>query len=137
MLLSRHNNTGQTHDMEAANGTFENVARFRYLETTVTNQNLIHEEIKRRSNSGSSCYNSVQNLSSSRLLYKNVKIRIQCQVYQWRKTGFGLVVGFINHLQVVTTNNYYAVTDFHTLKHSTLSLQSICTGVHEYTAQEL
>jgi hypothetical protein len=43
---------------------------------TVTNQNLIQEEIKRRLNSGNACYHSVQNLLSSRLLSKNVKIRI-------------------------------------------------------------
>jgi hypothetical protein len=42
-----------------------------------TNENLIHEEIKRRLNSGNACYSSVQNLLSSRLLSKNVKIRIQ------------------------------------------------------------
>jgi hypothetical protein len=34
--------------------------------------------------------------------------------------GFGLVIGFINHLQVVTTNKYNTVTDFHTTDHSTL-----------------
>jgi hypothetical protein len=43
---------------------------------TVTNQNLIQEEIKRRLNSGNACYHSVQNLLSSRLLSKNLKIRI-------------------------------------------------------------
>jgi hypothetical protein len=43
---------------------------------TVTNQNLIQEEIKRRLNSSSVCYDSVQNLLSSRLLSKNLKIRI-------------------------------------------------------------
>jgi hypothetical protein len=43
---------------------------------TVTNQNLIHEEIKRRQNSGNACYSSVQNLLSSCLLGKNVKVRI-------------------------------------------------------------
>jgi hypothetical protein len=37
---------------------------------------LIQEEIKRRLNSGNACYHSVQNLLSSRLLLKNVKIRI-------------------------------------------------------------
>jgi hypothetical protein len=42
----------------------------------VTHQNLIQEEIKRRLNSGNSCYHSVQNLLSSRLLSKNVNIRI-------------------------------------------------------------
>jgi hypothetical protein len=42
----------------------------------VTNQNLIQEEIQRRLNSGNACYHSVQNLLSSRLLSKNLKIRI-------------------------------------------------------------
>jgi hypothetical protein len=37
---------------------------------------LIQEEIKRRLNSGNVCYHSVQNLFSSRLLSKNLKIRI-------------------------------------------------------------
>jgi hypothetical protein len=39
-------------------------------------QNLIQEEIKRILNSGKACYHSVQNLLSSHLLSKNVKIRI-------------------------------------------------------------
>jgi hypothetical protein len=38
--------------------------------TTITNQNLIQEEFKRRLNSGNACYHSVQNLLSSRLLTK-------------------------------------------------------------------
>jgi hypothetical protein len=37
---------------------------------------LIQEEIKRTLNSGNACYLSVQNLLSSRLLSKNLKIRI-------------------------------------------------------------
>jgi hypothetical protein len=43
---------------------------------TVTNQNLIQEEIKRRLNSGNACYCSVQNLLPPRLLSKNVNVRI-------------------------------------------------------------
>jgi hypothetical protein len=34
------------------NGCFENVALFRYLGTTITNENLIQKEIKRKLNSG-------------------------------------------------------------------------------------
>jgi hypothetical protein len=48
---------------------------FGYFGTTLTNQSLIQEEIKRRLNSGNVCYHSVQNLLSSRLLSKNVKLR--------------------------------------------------------------
>jgi hypothetical protein len=54
----------------------ENMAQFRYLGTTRTNQNLIQEEMKRRLNSGNACYHSVKNRLSSRLLSKNIKIRI-------------------------------------------------------------
>jgi hypothetical protein len=42
----------------------------------VTNQNLIQEEIKSRLNSSNACYHSVQKLSSSRLLSKNLKSTI-------------------------------------------------------------
>jgi hypothetical protein len=52
------------------------VSQFKDLGTTATNQNLIQVEIKRRLNSGNVCYHSVQNLLSSRLLSKNLKIRI-------------------------------------------------------------
>jgi hypothetical protein len=48
MLLSRHQNAGQNRDIEIANRSFENVSQFRYLGTTVRNQNLIEEQIKRR-----------------------------------------------------------------------------------------
>jgi hypothetical protein len=51
------------------------VAQFKYLGTTTT-RNLIQEKIKRRLNSGNACYNSVQDLLPSRLLSKNIKIRI-------------------------------------------------------------
>jgi hypothetical protein len=36
----------------------ENVSKFKYLGTTVTKQNYILEEVKRRINSGNACYHS-------------------------------------------------------------------------------
>ena len=56
--------------------TFERVEEFKYLGTTLTNQKSILEEIKSRFRSGNACYHSVQNLLSSRLLSKNLKIKI-------------------------------------------------------------
>jgi len=52
------------------------VEEFKYLGTTLTNQNSIAEEIKSRLRSGNASYYSVQNLLSSRLLSKNLKIKI-------------------------------------------------------------
>ena len=49
---------------------------FKYLGTTLTNKNSITEEIKSILGSGNACYHSVQNLLSSRLLSKNLKIKI-------------------------------------------------------------
>jgi hypothetical protein len=47
MLPSHHQNAGQYHDINIANRCFENVAQFRYLGMTVTNEHLIKEKIKR------------------------------------------------------------------------------------------
>jgi hypothetical protein len=52
MLLSHDQNAGQNRDIKIGNRCFENVTQFRYLGTTIRNQNLIQEEIKRRLNSG-------------------------------------------------------------------------------------
>jgi hypothetical protein len=46
MSLSRHQNAVQNCDIKIANRSFENVAQFKYLRMTVTNENLIQEEIK-------------------------------------------------------------------------------------------
>jgi hypothetical protein len=75
-LLSRHNIAGQNHNIKIVDRSFENVAQFKYLGTTVTKQNLIQEEIKRRLNSDNACYHSIQKLLSSPLLSRSVKIKI-------------------------------------------------------------
>jgi hypothetical protein len=61
-LLSHHQKAGQNHDIETANRSFENVPQFRYFGTTVTNQNMIQEEIKRRLNSDMSSDSKPYNL---------------------------------------------------------------------------
>jgi hypothetical protein len=48
MLLRHHQNAGDIHDIKVVNSLFENTSLFKYLGMTVTNQNLIQEEIKRR-----------------------------------------------------------------------------------------
>jgi hypothetical protein len=78
MLLSSHQNAGQNQDIKIANRSFENMSQFKYLRITVTNQNLIQEEIKRKLNSGNACYHSVQNPLSFCLLSKKCKNENVC-----------------------------------------------------------
>ena len=76
MVVSRDQNAGRNHRVRIDNSTFERVDEFKYLGTTLTNQNSMQEEIKSRLRSGNACYHSVQSLLSSRLLSKNLKIKI-------------------------------------------------------------
>ena len=62
--------------MRNDNRPFEGVEEFKYLGTTLTNQNSIQEEIKSRLKSGNACCHSVLNLLFSSLLSKNLKIKI-------------------------------------------------------------
>ena len=64
------------HSVKIDSNSFEGVEEFRYLGTTVRNQNSIQQEIKNRLKLGNACYHSVQNLLSSSLLAKHLKIKI-------------------------------------------------------------
>ena len=66
MVMSRDQNAGRIHSVGIDNSTFETVEVFKYLGTTLANQNCIVEEIKSRLRSGNACYHSVQNILSSR-----------------------------------------------------------------------
>jgi len=72
VVMSRDQNAGQIHGVRIDNSTFGRVEEFKYLGTTLTNQNYIPEEIKSKLRSGNACYHSVQNLLSSRLLSENL-----------------------------------------------------------------
>ena len=76
MAMSRDQYAGQSHSVNIYNSTFERVKEFKYLGTTLTNQNSIQEEIKSRLKPGNACYHSAQNLLSSSLISKNLKIKI-------------------------------------------------------------
>ena len=58
------------------NNSIESVEEFKYLGTTLTNQNSIQEEIKSRLKLWNACYYSAQKLFSSSLLSKTLKIKI-------------------------------------------------------------
>jgi hypothetical protein len=46
MIMSRHANSGQNPNIRIANKSFEDVEELKHLETTLTNQNDIDDEIK-------------------------------------------------------------------------------------------
>jgi glycerol-3-phosphate O-acyltransferase len=59
MLQSRCKKAVQKHSIKITSRSSESVAKFKYLETTLTDQNCMQEEIKSRLNSGNTCYHSV------------------------------------------------------------------------------
>jgi hypothetical protein len=67
---------GQKHSIKIANRSFEDVTKFKYLGTTLTDQNCMHDEINSRVNLGSVYYHSVQSLLYSCLLSRNIKVKI-------------------------------------------------------------
>jgi len=46
MVMYRDQNAGRTHSMKSDNSSFERVDEFKYLGTTLTNQNSIQEKLR-------------------------------------------------------------------------------------------
>jgi sorting nexin-29 len=92
MIMSRNPNSVQNQNIRIANESFEKVEKFKYLGTTLTNQNDIRDEIKSRLNSGNACYYSVKNLLSSRLISKNLKFKIY-RIVILRAVLYGVKLG--------------------------------------------
>src|SRR5215471_8642066 len=76
MVMSREGNARRGHSVKTDNSAIERVEEFKFLGVTLTDQNSIQEEIKSRLKLRNTCYHWVQNLLSSRLLSKNLKIKI-------------------------------------------------------------
>ncbi|KAJ4442563.1 hypothetical protein ANN_04150 [Periplaneta americana] len=76
MIMSRDQNILRNGTIKIGDLSFEEVEKFKYLGSTITNINDTREEIKRRINMGNACYYSVEKLLSSSLLSKNLKVRI-------------------------------------------------------------
>ena len=61
MAMSRDQKAKQNHNIKKDNKTFERVEQFKYLGTTLINQNSIQEKLKSRLKSGNACYHSALN----------------------------------------------------------------------------
>jgi hypothetical protein len=79
--MSHRQEICQKHSIKILNRSFEDVAMFKYLGTTLTDQNCLHEVIISRLNSGYACYHLVQSLLSSPLLSRNIKVKIYKTIF--------------------------------------------------------
>jgi hypothetical protein len=68
MVVSHNQTVGKNRNLLIASKSFESVAQFKYLGTTVTNQHNIHIEAESSLNLGNDCYHCVQSPLSSCLL---------------------------------------------------------------------
>ena len=76
MEIAHHRGMIANENINIDSNSYEKVKTFKYLGSLLTNQNFVQEEIKFRLKAENSCYHSVQTLLSSRLLSKNLKIKM-------------------------------------------------------------
>ena len=97
MFMSGDQKAGRSHIIKTVNSVFEKLEELKYLGTNLTNQNSAQEEIKSRLKTRNDCYHSVQNLLSSSLLSKNVKIKIYTGCNRRKGPDFGRVFLMLNY----------------------------------------
>jgi len=83
MVMSRDQNAGRSHDIKTDNICFESVEWFRYLGTTLTNQNSIQAENKCRLKS----QNSVQNT-----VYKTAHLKVFTDYWMYPVSLFSSII---------------------------------------------
>jgi hypothetical protein len=76
MTIPRDKYARQNHKVNLGDMSFEMLERFRYLGTTLTKQNSIHEDVKNIIKSANVWYNSAQNPLPSSLLSENINVKI-------------------------------------------------------------
>ena len=76
MEIGRHRGRIANEHFKIGSNSYEKVENFKYLGSFLINQNSIQEEINGRLTAGNSYYYSVQTLLSSRLLSKNLNIKV-------------------------------------------------------------
>jgi hypothetical protein len=64
MAMSRDQTAGLSHSMKIDKSSIERMEEFKYLETTLSDQSCVHEQIKSRLKLGNACYHSMQDLLS-------------------------------------------------------------------------
>ena len=93
MVMSRDQNVGRIHSIKIDNSSLERVEEFRYLGTTLTKLDSIQEENQSRLKSGNDCSHSMQNLLSSSLLSKNIKLKVYRNMIVWLSFCMGVELG--------------------------------------------
>jgi hypothetical protein len=76
MFMAREYKSGRAQNIKIRNKFCQGEEQLKCLRKDLTNQYCIQEEIKSRTNSVNACCHSVQNLFSSSLLSKTIKINI-------------------------------------------------------------
>jgi hypothetical protein len=76
MLMPCNQMIGQNHTTKTVNRSTENVAKFKYLRTTLTDQNCMQQVMNGSLNLENAYYHSVQSLLSSCLLSTNINVKI-------------------------------------------------------------